>query len=90
MLIAVYKGHRLSQVHKCNALTQVITVPCSVSGRWRSARQGLPVEDFRVVRNNDETSVCFCKATRRHIPEGYHLHTRRRENMKSHTDELAH
>jgi hypothetical protein len=28
-----------------------------------------------------ETSVCY-ETTRRNIPEGYHLHTRRRENLK--------
>jgi hypothetical protein len=32
-----------------------------------------------------ETSINFYETTRRNIPEGYHLHTRRRENLKSHT-----
>jgi hypothetical protein len=31
-----------------------------------------------------ETPVCSNEATRRYIPEGSHVHTRRRENMKSH------
>jgi hypothetical protein len=31
-----------------------------------------------------ETSVNFYETTRRNIPEGCHLHTRRRENLKSH------
>jgi hypothetical protein len=30
-----------------------------------------------------ETSMYLKETTRRHIPEGYHLHTRRRENLKS-------
>jgi hypothetical protein len=34
-----------------------------------------------------ETSV-YSKATRRYIPEGSHLHTRRRENLKSHLTSL--
>jgi hypothetical protein len=32
-----------------------------------------------------ETSVKFNVTTRRHIPEYSKLHTRRRENLKSHT-----
>jgi hypothetical protein len=31
-----------------------------------------------------ETSVSFYETTRRNIPLGCHLHTRRRENLKSH------
>jgi hypothetical protein len=31
-----------------------------------------------------ETSVKFCQSTRRNIPEDNHIHTRRRENLKSH------
>jgi hypothetical protein len=31
-----------------------------------------------------ETLVYFNEITRRSIPEGEHLHTRRRENLKSH------
>jgi hypothetical protein len=30
-----------------------------------------------------ETSVYFNGATRRYIPQGYHIHTRRPENLKS-------
>jgi hypothetical protein len=33
--------------------------------------------------NTSETSVNFYETTRRSIPEDYHLHTRRRENLKS-------
>jgi hypothetical protein len=32
-----------------------------------------------------ETSVYSNETTRRYIPEGANLHTRRRENLKSHT-----
>jgi hypothetical protein len=31
-----------------------------------------------------ETSVYFNETMRRYIAEGYHLHTGRRENLKSH------
>jgi transcriptional regulator of met regulon len=34
--------------------------------------------------NNSETSASFHQTTRRNIPEDSHLHTRRRENLKSH------
>jgi hypothetical protein len=32
-----------------------------------------------------ETSPLINEATRRYIPEGYHLHTRRHENLRSHS-----
>jgi hypothetical protein len=38
---------------------------------------------MEAVRNS-ETSLHFNDTTRRSIPEGCHLHTRRRENLKSH------
>jgi hypothetical protein len=34
--------------------------------------------------NTSETSVNFYQTTRHNIPEDSHLHTRRRENLKSH------
>jgi hypothetical protein len=34
--------------------------------------------------STSETSANFYETTRRNIPEGGHLHTRRRENLKSH------
>jgi hypothetical protein len=34
--------------------------------------------------HTSETSVYSSATTRRYIPEGSHLHTRRRENLKSH------
>jgi hypothetical protein len=33
-----------------------------------------------------ETLVNFCETTRRNIPEDNHLKTRRRKNLKSHSD----
>jgi hypothetical protein len=36
------------------------------------------------AENMSETSVNFYQATRRNNPEDSHLHTRRRENLKSH------
>jgi hypothetical protein len=36
--------------------------------------------------STSETPVNFYQTTRRNIPEGSHLHTRRRENLKSHQD----
>jgi hypothetical protein len=35
--------------------------------------------------NTKETSLNFYETTRRNIPENSHLHTRRRENLKSRT-----
>jgi hypothetical protein len=35
------------------------------------------------------TSVHFNATTRRYIPEDSKLHTRRRENLQSHTDEMS-
>jgi hypothetical protein len=42
------------------------------------------------VANISETSVNFYQAARRNNPEGSHLHTRRRENLKSHKVEILH
>jgi hypothetical protein len=39
--------------------------------------------------STSEKSVNFYQPTRRNIPEDSHLHTRRRENLKSHQDILA-
>jgi hypothetical protein len=36
--------------------------------------------------STSETSVNFYQTTWRNIPEDSHLHTRRRENLKSHKD----
>jgi hypothetical protein len=59
--------------------------PCSlVEGRFRSAyclhHQALVMEAISTI----ETAVNFYQDTRHSIPEDRHLHTRRRENLKSH------
>jgi hypothetical protein len=36
-----------------------------------------------------ETSLYYNDTTRRNISEGFHLHTRRRENLKSHKGRFA-
>jgi hypothetical protein len=33
--------------------------------------------------STSETPVCFCETTERSMPEGCHVHTRRRKNLKS-------
>jgi hypothetical protein len=38
--------------------------------------------------NTSETSVNFYQTIRRNIPQDSHLHTRRRENLKSDTNAL--
>jgi hypothetical protein len=38
--------------------------------------------------STSETSISFYQTTRRNIPEDSHLHTCRRENLKSHGYEL--
>jgi hypothetical protein len=48
------------------------TLPCSLV-------EGLMIE----VVSTSETSIYFYETTRRNIPEGCHLHTRRREKLKS-------
>jgi hypothetical protein len=40
--------------------------------------------------SNSETSVNFDKTTRLNIPEDSHLHTRCRENLKSHMEHNHH
>jgi hypothetical protein len=56
---------------------------------WVVAPCGL-VEVYRLIAlmleaaSSSETSVNLYKSTRRNNPEDSHLHTRRRENLKSH------
>jgi hypothetical protein len=40
--------------------------------------------------STSKTSVNFYQTTRRNIPEDIHVHTRRRENLKSHQHECLH
>jgi hypothetical protein len=39
--------------------------------------------------STSETSVNFYRTTRRNIPQDSHLHTRRRENLKSHLNNTS-
>jgi hypothetical protein len=56
------------------------TAPCSLVEVDR-------VKMMEAVRTS-ETSVCFNDTIQLYKPEGYHLHTRRRENVKSHRPSL--
>jgi hypothetical protein len=47
----------------------------------KGGKRGIP--DMEKVPAS-ETSVDFNETTRRYIPDGCHLHTRRHENLKSH------
>jgi hypothetical protein len=42
------------------------------------------------LHHQDETSVNFYETTKRNIPEGCHLRTLRRENLKSHKAIIMH
>jgi hypothetical protein len=42
-----------------------------------------------IIANTSGTSVNFYQTTRRNIPEESHLHTRRRENLKSHKENFG-
>jgi hypothetical protein len=53
---------------------------CILVGVDRRFRVDLMMETVRTC----ETSVYSNETTRRYIPEGSYLHTRRRENLKSH------
>jgi hypothetical protein len=54
--------------------------PCSLLEVYRRFRRALTME----AANTSGTSVNFYQTTLRNIPEDTHLHTRRRENLKSH------
>jgi hypothetical protein len=64
-------------------------VPCNFLQACRRFRvayclhqgDGLMTEAVRA----SETSAYLNETTRRYIPEGYHYHTRRRENLISHS-----
>jgi hypothetical protein len=64
------------------------TLRCVVSLKYTDVSEVRIVSTIvlmiKTVRGS-ETSVYFNETTRRYIPEGHHLHTRRRENLKSHT-----
>jgi hypothetical protein len=48
------------------------------------AARGLLIALMMEAASTSETSVNFYQTTRRYNPEDSHLHTRRRENLKSH------
>jgi hypothetical protein len=50
---------------------------------WDIAPRSLIALMMEAVRTS-ETSVNFYETTRRNIQEGFHLHTRRRQKIKSH------
>jgi hypothetical protein len=54
--------------------------PCSLVDIYRRFRRALMMEAV----STSETLVSVYQTTRRNIPEDSHLHTRRRENLKSH------
>jgi hypothetical protein len=65
--------------------------PCSLVGvdrRFREVRSASIIREMlalmMVAVRTSETSVYCNETTRRYIPEGYFLHTCRRENLKSH------
>jgi hypothetical protein len=69
--------------------------PCSLVEVYRHFRGGcclhhqsgeLFIALMMEAESTSKTSVNFYQATRRNIPEDSHLHTRRRENLKSHLD----
>jgi hypothetical protein len=47
-------------------------------------RVGLLIALMMEAVSTSEMSVSFYQTTRRNIPEDSHVHTRRRENLKSH------
>jgi hypothetical protein len=59
-----------------------VAAPCSLVGVDR--RFGDVYLMMEAVRT-PETSVYSNETTRRYIPDDYNFHTRRRENLKSHT-----
>jgi hypothetical protein len=53
---------------------------------WGNAPCGLvDIALMMEVQNSSQTSVSCCQTPRRNVPEDGHLHTRRCENMKSHS-----
>jgi hypothetical protein len=51
---------------------------------WIVASCSLTIVSMMEAASTSETSVSFYQTTRRNNPEDSHLHTRRRENLKSH------
>jgi hypothetical protein len=62
-----------------------------LSSSWEASQEieygcllGLLIALMMEAASTSETSVHFCQTKRRNSPEDNHLHTRRRENLKSH------
>jgi hypothetical protein len=76
--------HGVSSLYRyrsCSKMKMTVfwdVTPCSLVWRWVFA---LMME----IVSTSETSLNFYQTTRRNIPKDGHLHTRRRENLKSHT-----
>jgi hypothetical protein len=58
-----------------------VVEPCSLEGFLTC---GLLIALMMEAASTSETSVNFYQITRHNNPEDSHLHTRRRENLKSH------
>jgi hypothetical protein len=60
--------------------------PCSLVEIFRRFRGACCLHHLgdEKAAGTSETSVDFYQSTRHNIPEDSHLHTRRRENLKSH------
>jgi hypothetical protein len=76
-------GSDLKQTGRAMKMTVFCDVaPCSVSDVFTASITRAFPDDGRV--STSETSDIFHQTTRRNITEDCHLHTRRRENLKSH------
>jgi hypothetical protein len=58
--------------------------PCSLVGVDRRFRGAYCLAQMMNAVRTSETSISCNETTRRYIPEGSNLNTRRRENLKSH------
>jgi hypothetical protein len=59
-----------------------VVAPCSLMEVYQAMTYRTEME----AANTSETSADFYQTTHRNNPEGSHLHTCRRENLKSHLD----
>jgi hypothetical protein len=64
--------------------TVELGIVCVLVRQERTQFSELPVRRKQQAVNTSETSVSFYQTTWRNIPQDTHLHTRRRENLKSH------
>jgi hypothetical protein len=59
--------------------------PCSLVEVYRRFRgTAFIIRAMMEAASTSETSVCFYQTTRSNNPDDSHLHTRRREDLKSH------